>query len=355
MAGIERIVTVNINLDTASVARKSFDKLLLVDTFTLTGRVIEITSADDLLLTTSYGLTSGSALYKAAQVAFSQIPAPTSIFIGKRTANEDPAVAMAAIRNENDDWYAFSDVSRDVTETDHLDFAAWAEANEKLFVTSLAQAQVATIGAAFKTGSYFRTGWWQATDPLVAFPDVAATVKAFSRLPGGDNWANMTLAAVPAVKLTETEAGAVFAQNGNTFESFRNSVSITQGGKVAAGEWIDTIRGRDWLAEEIKVNVFDHFVDNKRPYTDAGIQGVGQQVRRALDLGVERGIIAPPELALDGKTVIPSYTLTLPRSSGISDSQKATRRLIGLGFNARIAGSINFAAIGGTLSYSLTA
>ena len=67
----------------------------------------------------------------------------------------------------------------------------------------------------------------------------------------------------------------------HTFERFRN-VSITQNGKVAAGEWIDVIRFRDWLQEEITVNVFNALVNSdKVPYTDDGIAIIETQIRQA--------------------------------------------------------------------------
>ena len=58
--------------------------------------------------------------------------------------------------------------------------------------------------------------------------------------------------AVTSTFLNETTFNNIYGKNGNTFEPFRN-ISITQNGKVAGGEWIDVIRFRDWLCEEIKV------------------------------------------------------------------------------------------------------
>ena len=93
--------------------------------------------------------------------------------------------------------------------------------------------------------------------------------------------------------LTEGEARAVHAKNGNTFEAFRN-ISITQNGKVAGGEWIDVIRFRDWLVETIKTEEFVMLINrDKLPYTDAGIMLVYNTLNSVLALGQRRGGIAP--------------------------------------------------------------
>ena len=123
---------------------------------------------------------------------------------------------------------------------------------------------------------------------------------------------------------------------------------------MAGGEWIDIIRFRDWLKQEVQINVTSVLINTygKVPYTDPGIELIGTAIRKALDLGVVRGGIAPVELNEDNKE-IPSYVITLPRSSGISDNTKAQRVLEDVKFSARLAGAIHLANIKGNLAYSL--
>jgi hypothetical protein len=150
--------------------------------------------------------------------------------------------------------------------------------------------------------------------------------------------------------LTETQYIAITGKNGNTFERFRN-ISITQNGKVAAGEWIDVIRFRDWLQEEITVNVFNALVNSdKVPYTDDGIAIIETQIRQALELGTRRGGIAPIEYDEDGNENY-GYTISVPLSSSISANQKATRVLQDVSFKARLAGAIHVVEITGSLTY----
>ena len=120
---------------------------------------------------------------------------------------------------------------------------------------------------------------------------------------------------------------------------------------MAAGEWIDVIRFRDWLAEEIKVNVMNLLVNHdKVPYTDAGIASIEGQVRAALTLGQQRGGIAPTEYTADGQTNL-GFTVSVPLSSSISANQKASRILNDVKFTARLAGAIHVVNITGSLTY----
>lgn len=469
MANIDRVVNVQIALRTSAITSMSFSDLLLLGTFVPQAgeRVIVVTDADQLMQ--DYGVPSNSPLYKAAQVAFSQIPTIPQLFIGNKNpvglpttpltltfidpywmevgqpgdpnvlltvtgtnftptskirfgnviedntvfvsdttlttiitrslfVNVDPdipvsvfdsslgetnaltfavvplgspdpgplppqpiqpmgnpAQLMATINAENSDWYAFCDT--DHIETDVLDYAAWAESSQKLFVTVLSSddtitpppTDVSSVAHQLKNGNFFRTAWWWNPDPE-QFPDVAITCRSFTVYPGGETWANQKLNAVTSTQLNEVIARNIFGKNGNTFEPFRN-INITQQGKVSGGEWIDIIRFRDWLCEEIRINVFGHMIDNRIPFTDPGIASIKVQITKALDLGVARGGIAPKEVNADGD-VVPSYTVTMPLSLNVPFNDKANRILKDVRFTARLAGAIHVTEIKGVLTYN---
>lgn len=349
MANIDRIVTVNIALRTTGIRQLSFSDLMLIGVTTMAPRVAIITQADDLL-EGDFGLTTASKLYQAAQVAFAQTPAVARLYIGRRGEAEPAADAIVAIAAENRDWYGFTDVDNNSADVDG--YSDWAEANQKLFLTTFGSAGIAAEGPAetLQADQKYRTAWWYTSDVATQWPQVAIAAKKFTTLPGGETWANATLANVTATNITETLAQQVFGLNGNTFEPFRD-VAITQNGKTAAGEWIDIIRFRDWLQEEIRTRVFNHLVDNRVPYTDGGIASVELQVIGALELGIRRGGIAPPEPANDNRTLVPSYTTSVPLAASVSQSDKSDRILRDVYFTARLAGAIHATVINGTLTY----
>lgn len=262
---------------------------------------------------------------------------------------------LSAIALEDNDWYGLAITSR--AQADILAAADWVEAREKIMGCSIAEpgaidaASTADTGSKLKDGNYYRTYWFYHSDAATDYPELAIMAKSFSLEPGQETWANQRLSAVTTDKLTETQAQAVFRKNGNTFEPFRN-ITITQNGKTAGGEWIDIIRFRDWLTEEIRVRVFQRMIDNKIPYTDDGIAIIENEMRGALALGQRRGGIAPTEYDDDNKE-IPGYTITVPSSFEISTNDKANRLLKDISFTARPSGAIHLVEIQGTLTYEM--
>ena len=306
-----------------------------------TAVVTAAVSVDTLTLTT----TGGDAFAVATSANMAQSVASVTEAIPE---------TMAAIQQYDNDWYGWVLASR--VQADIIAAANWTESVRKLFGTAIAEAgaynpeSTTDTGYLLYNGNYYRTFWFYHKDAATDFPEAAVMARCFAILPGGETWANKKLAGVTTDPLTETQYIAITKKNGNTFERFRN-VSITQNGKVAAGEWIDVIRFRDWLQEEITVNVFNALVNNdKIPYTDEGIAIIEAQIRQALELGTRRGGIAPIEYDEDGNENY-GYTISVPLSSSISANQKATRVLQDVSFTARLAGAIHVVEITGSLTY----
>lgn len=456
MAKLDRIVNVQISLNTTAIKQQEFSDLIIVGPHARSvTRTLIVTDADELL---DLGFAPTDPIYKAALSVFSQIPTISRLFIGRQlvasvpvtvtqavedavytvrigwrdvngvaqtatatvtadsddtptdvaakiaaaieasaagpsvvavaalavvtitpttggasfsvnttgnlttpipTSTELPSVALAAAQSETDDWYGISLTSR--AEADILDAAAWTEANEKLLGVTSADAGIVDAGdttdiaSLLEQNQYFRTHVWYHADAANQWLDAAIAAAMFTYYPGQESWAIQRLGGIAYDTLSEGQAQAAFAKNANTFEQFRN-FAITQGGKVAAGEWIDVIRFRDWLVEQIKINVVSAMVnaDGKVPYTDPGIQIIVTAMRQALDLGQARGGIAPPEVAPDDATrMIPGYVTRYPRSTAVAFNDKANRILRDVGFTARLAGAIHTVQIRGSLTYAL--
>ena len=271
-----------------------------------------------------------------------------------KTVDETIAETMTEITSYDNGWYGWALADR--TQENIIAAANWTETVRKLFGTSIAEAgaynpdSITDTGYLLYNGNYYRTHWWYHKDANTDFPETAVMARCFAIEPGGETWANKKLAAVTADGLNDGQYQAITNKNGNTFERFRN-VSITQNGKVAAGEYIDVIRFRDWLQEEITVNVFNALINrDKIPYTDEGIAVVEAQIRKALQLGVRRGGIAPDEYDENGNTNL-GYTVEVPLAASISANQKASRVLNDVKFTARLSGAIHVVKITGSLTY----
>lgn len=284
------------------------------------------------------------------------------------TVNPTPAVGddlitgLSACQAENPSWYGINITSRTVA--DQMNAAAWAEGQLKLFITATADATALATTVTDLIGlvaakNYFRTAVYYHALAATEYIESAIMSKKFTIQPGGENWANATLGGITADSLSETASVNVRNKNGNTFEPFKDQdavvpVNLTQYGKVGGNEWIDVIRFRDWLADQIKVNVVSAGIDRRIPFTDTGIRIIKSAMQAALDLGVKRGGIA--EASVDAQNnVIPSYTITVPLRSDVPSNDVAQRVLNDMKFTAILAGSINNININGTLAYSFGA
>lgn len=275
------------------------------------------------------------------------------------SATESIADTMEAVTADDGNFYGIGLTSRE--EKDILAMAEWAEANEKLFATATAkdgayQSDVdSDLGSKLKAKNFYRTYWfYHALEN--EFPEIALMSRCFTSYPGGETWALKKLAAITTDNLSSTKVKAICGdknnsgKNGNAFVAFRN-ISCTQGGMVAAGEWIDVIRFRDWLKEEISVNVFNLLINREKvPYTDEGIAQVEARIRDALVLGQRRGGVATTEYDEEGRENL-GFTVTVPLASSVSANTKAKRKLTDVFFTARLAGAIHFVEIKGSLTY----
>ena len=267
--------------------------------------------------------------------------------------NIDVSSNMAMICDADNDFYGICYVDR--TEDAVLAMAEWTEAHIKLYgVTVTApgakNAEITNdIGSKLQAANYYRTHWWY-HEKDNEYPEAGIAARCFAIDPGGETWANKKLSSITVDNLNETEYNAIKAKNGNTFEKFRN-VTITQNGKVAAGEWIDVIQFRDWLVETIQTEEFSMLINrDKLPFLDSGIGLVESTLNAVLVLGQKRGGIAENELD-DDNNVILGFKISVPKAANISANVKAQRVLRDVQFTARLAGAIHAMEIKGSLTY----
>ena len=179
---------------------------------------------------------------------------------------------------------------------------------------------------------------------------VAMAVKAMNFHAGEETWALKQLATVTPSKPSTTLTKKLEAANFSYVITVA-SKNVTQGGKTNGGEWIDVIRFRDWLQNDMQVRVVNLLVVNpKIPYTDNGIGLVENQMLASLKDGQKYGGIAPTEYDANG-TAIPGYVTQVPLSSELTSTQKASRVLTDCRFSARLAGAIHMVEIKGCLTY----
>jgi len=276
--------------------------------------------------------------------------------ISPLSASTAVADDLTAILDEDATWYGL--VMTERVKATQLAAAEWTEANEKLFITATADADVLVpstttdLLSTLKATRYYRTAALYHTNAATEYPDAAWAGRVFTIQPGGETWALKGLSSITPSKLTSTQRQTVQNKGGNAFEFYQSDVALTAPGKVSAGEWIDVIRFRDWLKDTIQVNMTQMLINrDKVPYTDPGIQLCVSNLRKSLQEGQNVGGIAPDELDSTGATV-PGFVITYPIAADLASSVKATR-VLALGFTARIAGAIHAVDVTGALAYEL--
>jgi len=249
-------------------------------------------------------------------------------------------------------WYVVC--AAGIPETQYEQIAEWTEAQIKLFAYTF-MSDTDPVGAIF-----FRSLGWCGLitdDDLPAdVPDanaylhVAAIAKCLSYPAGSETWAFKRLAAVYPSLLSSTLTKALVEGHSNYFTQVAGR-NITMNGQVRGGEWIDVIRGRDWLQNDMQLRIFNLLLMNpKIPFTNSGIALVQNEMIASLKSARVRGIVAEDEFDEDG-VLVPSFTTSVPNSLSITATQKASRVLSDCRFSARLAGAIHAVRVDGTLTY----
>lgn len=368
----DQIATVNIDISTPIVDDASFDNLLIMGPAPKgenqapdVGVYASIAEVEDAGFVTSGD--GADPVGVAARVAFSQSPAPTSIYIAiqKTTSGdslEDPEITIERALAVNG-WYVLCTAGVDPEL--YEDIAAYIETQEKMFCyTEMGffgagedETNKPSIGNVYfrSMGIYGRESTEQEDEDVPDanwYMNVAWVAKWLYYDTGSETAAFKSLASVYPSNLSSAEMKALADTSLNYFITVGNK-NVSMNGKVAAGEWADIIRFRDWLKNDMQVRVVNLFVTRpKVPYTDSGIGLVQNQMIASLKSGQDRGGIAEEEFDEDGNS-IPGYTTSVPLASSLTASEKASRKLTKCKFKARLAGAIHFAELEGSLTYEL--
>lgn len=403
-SNLERICTVDIEISSPIVDSAAFDAVLIVGPAPAkpNGEIPPVTvySSAQEAQDAGYVTTGDDAdpVGRAINVAFSQSPKPTAVYVAtqqpapapdpdettdppatggdggsnpdtpKETGGENEGAEVAALAAADDGlealgvtlaraletngWYVICPAG--ISEDRYEEIAEWTEAQTKMFAYTTMSETPPVRNVYFRTfGFYGREYVGQPENEIPAanyFLHVAACAKILRYDPGSETWVFKALASVSPSKIKTATVKKFEEANLNYFNTVA-SRNITMLGKTASGEWIDLIRFRDWLQNDMQVRVVNLLVTNKKiPYTDGGIGLVQNQMIASLKAGQQAGGIAPTEYDED-QNEIPGYVTKVPLAANLTAVQKASRKLKGVSFQARIAGAIHMVEINGNLTY----
>jgi hypothetical protein len=257
------------------------------------------------------------------------------------TGNNIADVIQDAVDEDNDWYFLLTDFESSAL---IMATAEVIEAMTKIYIARSDDADVITnvstdVASLLEAAGYFRTGLFY-TGTAGDYGDSAFVGRLAPYDPGSETWAFKTLSGVTVDGWTDSEVTFLEAKSANYYVR-RGGISTTLGGKVAGGEFIDVMRFIDWLTARTQERIFGDLVRNtKIPFTDKGIAIVEAGIRAVLEQGVAAGGIASSQ----------DYTVTVPKSSAVSDNDKALRTLTGVKFTARLAGAVHAVEITGNVT-----
>jgi hypothetical protein len=224
--------------------------------------------------------------------------------------------------------------------------AAWIEAQPYgyIFVGCSQDSAVLTnvstdVASLLQAANYLRTTYlW--SDDLAHCPDAAWLGREFPATPGSSNFAFKALTGVTPTTnavLTDSKIALLDGKNGNYYVSV-GGVPVTQIGKMAGGQWIDVVIGRDWIKANLQQAIFNVLVAMpKVNFDDAGIGIIANAVRGVLKQAKDNGILT-------------DYNITVPLASSFTSAQRNLRVLPSIPFTATLAGAINGLTINGNIT-----
>ena len=341
---LKDIVQVNITRETAKITQAGFGTALIFGPLTEFADRYRVYNSMEAV---EADFAAASEQWKAAAALFSQEVSPEKVVIGDRDTAETLADELSAMEAEYADWYALILTRQGDEAAQLVDIAAaaaWTESHGKLFIACIAQASMLTnavddIASTLKAAAYERTAIIYSADQA-KYPEAAWLGRCLPEDPGSITWKFRQLAGIAVDDLSVTAVTNLRAKYCNFYEQIAGYNMISSEAVVASGEFIDIVRGTDWLKARIAEGVFLRLVNSdKVPFTAQGIALIETELRYRLEKGVDAGLL------VEGSVVINS-----PAIAAVDPLEKGQRFLNGITFTAQLAGAVHKTAIVGKLT-----
>ena len=281
-----------------------------------------------------------------ASTAFStftvDVSSLTGVTAGTVTVNqagsavETWTVALAAIIAADDDWYCLLITSNADQDIEDMADAIEAETTLKIFIADSAEADIIAapltdIVSVLKAKSLDRTAVIYHTQAGTEFPAAGWAGGQLPSDPGSITWKFKEIKLVTFDALTTNAVTIMLGKNANFYEQVAGLNMVTSNAVVVGGEYIDVIRGVDWLGQRMAERIFVVLANApKVPFTNQGIGLIEAEVRAQLEEAVTKGVLRPD-----------TFVINVPDISEVSVADKGNREFNDITFSAELAGAIH--------------
>ncbi|EOM8462708.1 DUF3383 family protein [Shigella flexneri] len=303
---------------------------------------------------TGTGASATMIITKAGDNDFVKVTSITATTSIAATTADTASAALASIETYSTDWYFIS--AEDRTQQFVLAMASEIQARKKIFFTANADVKAlqgteltsaTDVPAQLAKNRYTRTVClWHHTSEY-DYPEMAYIAYGAPYDAGSIAWGNAQLTGVAASlqpanqrPLTSIQKSALDTRNCN-FIDLDGGVPVVRRGITSGGEWIDIVRGVDWLESDLKTSLRDLLINQKGgkiTYDDTGITRVRQVIETSLQRAVNRNFLS-------------SYTVNVPKASQVALADKKARILKDITFAGILAGAILDVDLKGTVAY----
>lgn len=261
--------------------------------------------------------------------------------------------AVETLRETDDDWYILL-TDQDGDEAVKA-LCAWAEATEPT---------EAELGAGEEDHRKLYFGRTQNKSLAVTnrrsiviygdqdeeYPDAAYVGNVGPFYPESVTWKFKRPQGLTVPDLTNAERDALEEANVN-FLTAEYKREYVKNGVCADGEFIDVQMGADYIAKNMRENLYDIFLENPTiGYTDAGFALVAAGVFSALNRATDLGIIA-----LDPESEQGVFTVVVPKRSQATDEEARARQMPDITWEAQLEGAVHTVKVKGVLRATLSA
>ena len=287
------------------------------------------------------------------KVKIAGIAPPTGQDDGEKA--EALITAIETLRQTDDDWYML------LTDQDGDDYVkalcAWAEGTEPT---------EAELGAGEEDHRKFYFGQtdnlslavknrrcaliYTDTENIDEEADAAYLGNVGPFYPQSVTWKFKRPQGLTVPDLTNAERDALEEANVN-FLTVEYKREYVKNGVCADGEFIDVQMGADYIAKNMRENLYDIFLENPTiGYTDAGFALVAAGVFSALNRATDLGIIA-----LDPESEQGVFTVVVPKRSQATDEEARARQMPDITWEAQLEGAVHTVKVKGVLRATLSA
>ena len=262
--------------------------------------------------------------------------AVVSVSVGKAdtTKAENLIAAIEDLRDHNDDWYfILTDVTDPVCVTA---LCKWAESTEPT---------EAALGAGVEDHRKFYFGQTNDkeyvneygrsvvtyADNLAEWADAAWVGSVGPFWPESVTWKWKVPDGVSVADLRDSERD-LLEENRVNFMTAEYKHEYMKNGICGDGNFIDNVLGADYITHQIRENLYEIFIANKKiAYTDDGFALVAAGVFAALNRAVELHIIAT-----DPEDDTGVYTVVIPKRADATDEQARNRQMPDIKWSAQL-------------------